>query len=246
MKTTPLFKILPVIFAMLGISHASPIPDFPFIVADGRVEREVPPTNSIVTFTVLEFAKTAEEATDTVQSTLIKVITALKAEGVTEKMIQAHDLDKSAARKRTEESYSDTNVIGYEVSRGVELKLPDLANYSKVLRALMTADHVSKVNSSFDTSDRKEVEAQLTGEACAKARKKADLLAKGAGVKIDSVYAVSDFGFDSVGERFRIRSVLPDFVSSLGGEESSIPLFAPSTITLHANVYILYKLAPPL
>lgn len=249
MRATSLIKTLPFIGAMLGISAASPIPDFPFIMADGRVEREVAPTNATVSFTVLTFSKTAEEATNTVQTTLTKVVILLKAEGITEKMIQAHDLDKSAVRKRTEATYSDTDILGYEVLRKVEVKLTDLTKFSKVVGILMTTDNITKVKSGFDTIKREEIEAELMGEACAEARRKANLLAKGAGVTIDRAFAVTDrtwrdlenlmdtVVYASGGIGF---SGLPDL--SPGTPET--PLFVPSKITLQANVNILYKLTP--
>lgn len=241
MKTGHLRQALLCLLAASGISSASPIPDFPFIVADGRAEREVPPTNATVNFTVLAFSKSSEEATNTVQSALGKVITALKAEGVGEKLIRAHDLDKSAVRNRDKDTNNDTDILGYEVSRKVELKLPDLANYPKIVRALMAADHVSSVGSTFDTSKREEVEAELTGEACVKARKRADLLAKGAVVTIDQVYAVSDSELYDVGEHFGFGY---SGVLRGGDPPPEIPLFVPSTIRLYASIKILYKLAP--
>jgi uncharacterized protein len=224
-----------------GFSFASPIPDFPFIVADGRASREVPPTNATVNFTVMAFSKSSEEATNTVQSALGKVITALKSEGVGENLISAHDLDKFAVRNRDKDMNNDTDILGYEVSREVQLKLPDLANYPKIIRVLMTANHVSKVESIFDTSKREEVEAELTAEACAKARKKADLLAKGAGVIIDRVYAVSDSQFENIGQQLGFGF---SGSSAFGEAAPEMPLFAPSIIELHTSINILYKLAP--
>jgi uncharacterized protein YggE len=226
-----------------GISSASPIPDFPFIAADGSASREVAPTNASIRFTVLAFSKSSEEATNTVQAALGKVITALKAEGVGEEMIRSHDIDKSAVRSRDNDTNKALEILGYEVSRKVELKLPDLANYPKIVRVLMTADHIANMSSNFDTSTREDVEAELTGEACLKARKKADLLAKGAGVTIDRVYAVSNNSLEAV--RLQFSSRYSDLPSLYGANETpEILLFVPSTIELSASVNILYKLAP--
>lgn len=241
MKPTSFLKILTCLIALLGISSASPVPDFPFITADGQAEREVPPTNATVFFTVLAFAKSSEEATATVQAALGKVIAALKAEGVGENLIRAHDLDKSAVRKRDNDSNNYSEILGYEVSRRVELKLPDLTNYPKIVRTLMAADHVTSVSSNFDTNKRDEVEAELTGEACAKARKKADLLAKGAGATIAGVHAVSEKGFSDIESDFGFRYA---GVLRSGPDVAEIPLFVPTTIELRASVSVLYKLAP--
>ncbi|MGL4399799.1 MAG: SIMPL domain-containing protein [Luteolibacter sp.] len=226
------------------VSSASPIPDFPFIAADGSASREVAPTNASIHFTVLAFSKSSEEATNTVQTALGNVVTALKAEGVGEKMIRSHDIDKSAVRSRDNNANKALEILGYEVSRKVELKLPDLANYPKIIRVLMTADHIANMSSNFDTSTREDVEAELTGEACIKARKKADLLAKGAGVTIDRVYAVSNNSLEAIGQQFDLRNSGGgvDYFSSNDAPE--ILLFVPSTIELSASVNILYKLAP--
>ncbi|MES2925006.1 MAG: SIMPL domain-containing protein [Verrucomicrobiota bacterium] len=241
MKTTAFFKILPCIIALLDISSASPIPDFPFIAADSQAEREVPPTNATVYFTVLAFAKSSEESTNIVQSALGKVITALKAEGVGENLIRAHDLDKSAVRNREKDANNDSDILGYEVSRRVELKLPELVNYPKIVRTLMAADHVTSTSSIFDTSKRDEVEAELTGEACSKARKKADLLAKGAGVTITGVHAVSEKGFSDFASDFGFSYA---GVLRGGPDVPEIPLFVPTLIELRASVNVLYRLAP--
>jgi uncharacterized protein YggE len=107
----------------------------------------------------------------------------------------------------------------------------------------MTADHIANMSSNFDTSTREDVEAELTGEACLKARKKADLLEKGAGVTIDRVYAVSNNSLEAV--RLQFSSRYSDLPSLYGANETpEILLFVPSTIELSASVNILYKLAP--
>lgn len=239
----PLITLL-ALLAAKSASSASPIPDFPCIAADGNASREVAPTDATIQLTVLAFSKSSDEATNTVQAALGKVITALKAEGVGEKMIRAHDIDKSAVRSRDNNTNKALEILGYEVSRKVELKLPDLANYPKIVRVLMTADHIANMSSSFDTSKREDVEAELTGEAFVKARKKADLLAKGAGVTIDRVYAVSNNSLEAIGQQFGLgyQSSLPSLYGP--NDAPDILLFVPSTIELSASVNILYKLAP--
>jgi len=245
MKIASLARILPLVVTMFGMATASPIPDFPFIMADGSVERDVPPTNATVSFKVLAFSKTAEESTNTVQNALVKVIEALKAEGMEENMIQAHDLDKSVVRKRNTEVYADTDVLGYEVSRKVVLSIPDLANYPKLARVIMITEHVTQVESAFETSKREEIEAELVGEACAKARRKANLLAKGAGVTIERVFAISDRDFGYIGsltESPKYSSFSAAHGPSLDGSALEVALFVPSKITVQANVNILFKL----
>jgi uncharacterized protein len=227
-----------------GLAPASPVPDFPFILAEGSAEREVPPTDAEVTFKMLAFAKTSEESTSTVQAALAKVIAGLKEQGVGEDLITANELEKSAARGRNEESHRAAEIVGYEVSREVQLRLPDLKNYPAIVRVLMAADHISRVKSTFDTAQREEVESELVGEACAKARKKADLMAKGAGVTIKSVHAVSSDGFENMRLSGHSSLGLPDLSYGAADDSADIPLFVPTAIGLSSSVSILYRLAP--
>jgi uncharacterized protein YggE len=222
-----------------GVSPASPVPEFPFIQADGLAKREVPPTNAEITFKVLAFAKSPEESTATVQAALGKVIAALKEKGVGEDQITANDLAKSAVRNRHGDLQKDAEVLGYEVSREVKIKLKDLKSYPELVRILMSADHISSVESAFDTDKRDEIESELVGEACAKARKQADLLAKGAGVTIASVHAVNSHGFDDLHRSFGFSYPASHFG---GADNSEIPLFAPTSIELTTSVSILYRL----
>lgn len=96
-----------------GLSPASPVPGFPFILAEGSAKRQVPPTNVEITFKILAFAKTSEESTATVQIALGKVIAALKEQGVGEDQITANDLEKSAVRNRDRDLTRDAEIVGY-------------------------------------------------------------------------------------------------------------------------------------
>ena len=174
-----------------------------------------------------------------VHATPVKVTYALKESGVQEKRIQAHVLEKEAVRKK-DEDYRYLEILGYNVSRNVVLDLTDMKSYPAIVRLLMTSDNVSNVVSNFDTSQRDDVEGQLVAEACAKARKKAETLAKGAGVSLGSVFSVSDHGFGSLSEEFVVGSMSTPM--SAGIDEAEVPLFVPSVIELRASVSILYRL----
>lgn len=243
MKTKALLAILICLCPLSRLSADGPVPDFPFIHASGEAKREVAPTKAEVEFHVLAFSKTSEEATDTVQNSLSKLLSVLKEAGIKEDQIRAHDFQKSASRNRTEKTDEPTEIIGYQVSREVQLKLPELSNYPKIVRILMTTEHVTNLDSSFDTDKRDEIEAELTSEACAKARKKADLLAKGAGVTISGVHAVGQPDVTYVGQHFGFSRPEAFYGGSSGNEEA--PVFAPATIKIATSVSILYNLNSP-
>jgi uncharacterized protein YggE len=220
---------------------ASPVPDFPFIAVSGHADRRVAPTKATVSFKVLAHAAESAEASKTVSDTLKLLVKDLAEFGIGEKQISAHDLEKDVVRERNEE-HQQLKILGYDVSRGVELTLPDLKKYPEIVRKLMATNHVTRVSSDFDTDDREALKAEMIAEACAKARKKADLLAKGVGVTIKSVFAVTDRSLNGLdGVYFGStggHSVLPGF----GGGDEDVPIFAPATIEVSTYVEVLYKL----
>lgn len=243
MKTKALLASLLFLLPLSSNSAGGPVPDFPFIHASGQAKREVPPTKALLQFSVLAFSKTSEEATESVQTSLAKLLTALRELGIKDDQIQAGDFDKSVSRTRPENSFQSTEIIGYEVSRTVLLKLPELANYPKIARTLMSTEHVTQFSSSFDTDKRDEVEAELFSEACAKARKKADLLAKGAGVTISGVHAVGEPDISNMDEHYGFSPSPVSAGLDYGGSGPEAPVFVPSTIEIGTRIAVLYTLA---
>lgn len=243
MKTKAVLASLLCYLPLSNISTGGPVPDFPFIHVKSQAKREVPPTKAFVRFSILAFSKTSEEATDTVQTSLAKLLTVLRELGIKDDQIQAGDYEKSSSRTRPDNSFQSTEILGYQVSRTVMLKLPDLTKYPQIARTLMSAEHLTEFSSSFDTDKREEVLAELASEACAKARKKADLLAKGAGVLISGVHAVGEPEISDIDEHYGFS---PSAVSAGGPfdeTDAEAPVFVPATVEIGTRVAILYTLA---
>lgn len=228
--------------------HGSPIPDFPFIAVRAESTMKVPPSRAEVQCKVFHHAKTAEDATRRVNETLKKLVSELQEAGLEGQDVQAHDIDKTEVRARGED-LRERQIIGYDVTRWLILQVGDLEIYSDVVRALMKADHVIRIESTFGTDKENEVEEELLVKACSKARRRADLLAKAAGQSITGVHAVSEDGFRGVSERFLLGKeyygaggILPALSSPA---EEDPPLFVPDSIGFESSVDILYTLADP-
>src|SRR5690606_9610484 len=83
--------------------------------------------------------------------------------------------------------------------------LNQLTNYVAVMDYLFKQPQIFSINGSFDSSQREQYEQQLSEKAGADARSRANSLAAAQGVKISSVFAISeasgwgamagDFGF---------------------------------------------------
>ena len=119
-----------------------------------------------------------------------------------------------------------------------------------MLAQLYAAEYVHNLNSVFDTSERDAVETALISAAAAQARKKAEQMAEGLGVKIHSVFAFNDsgsfnsffatFGLDiDTGVSVRLR-VPPPSMSDAEAQQVLIP----QTIEISKTVNVIYKITP--
>ena len=81
------------------------------------------------------------------------------------------------------------------------------------------------------------MEEKALQQAIQMAKKKADRLAKGFGVKIKSVYAISDIDFDDLGPLF-MRGDAGDADKA----EVDDKIFQPSTITINTTIRVIYRL----
>ena len=220
-------------------AHASPLPDFPFVFAQGKAETEVSPDIATVSFHVEQFDENATNALEVVRNRSAELIAFFAAQKIAKEDIVAYEIDKRAVRETKD--YNQLTILGYEVSRRFSVKLRDLSHYEQFAKKLLSLKNVVNINTEFDRTDRKKIEADLIAEASRNARKQAELMAKGFGVQLDSVFAISQRGFQSLGTEFGVVG----YEYALAREKSmsrSEFLFVPSTITLQNTVTAIFKL----
>ncbi|HWV15678.1 MAG TPA: SIMPL domain-containing protein [Cellvibrio sp.] len=227
-------------------SLASNIPDFPFVLVKGEAEIKVKPDRAKVSFELIEFNKDSKEVVDAISKRGQEII-ALAAKY----KIGSGDITSSAYTKNTKRAegpkYQELEILGYEVSQEFTIEINNIADYPALVDQIAALANVRGINPSFDISNKKEIIARLVKEATGDARQKASDLADGLGVKLDSVFAVtqdSDFAAvtavfgpqDSV--NFKARSVA--FAAGGGGSN----MFVPKYIELNKSVSLVYKIKP--
>ncbi len=227
---------------------ASPLPDFPFVAVTGQSSKQVAPDSVTVTFSITTFHQTAEVANAQLSQASTKVLAVLKANGVSDEQVTAYELEKSEKRKR-DDNYNELEILGYDLNRRFEVRLSSLKQYPTLLAQLYAAEYVHNLNSVFDTSERDVVETALISAAAAQARKKAEQMAEGLGVKIHSVFAFNDSGsFSSFFATFgldidtgvSVRRRVPSNMSDAEAQQVLIP----QTIEISKTVNVIYKITP--
>ena len=229
-----------VFLALSPFSFAADSPEFPYVVAVGSAERDLKPDRATIRFGIMAYEQESKSALDKVNLTTRRALEILKSYGIDADAIEATDLNKSTTRN---DEYEDLEILGYEVSRSLTVKLDDLSKYSEVIDNLAAEDNLIRIRSSFDISNRREIEAELVQQAGADARRNAELMCEGLGVDIHSVYAVSQISnFDSFYSKFGIsrHRVFNDM--PIESSHRTI-LFVPESINISQGINVVFRIA---
>ncbi len=165
--------------------------------ADGRSTRT--PDLAVFSAGVTTQAKTASAALSENAERMNAVITALKASGIAERDIQTSNLSVNPVygQPRTDANGNMTGdpvIIGYQATNQVEVKQRKIGNYGKTIDTLVNAgaNQVSGPSFQLDNPDAASDEARL--EAMKKARARAELYAKAAGLTVKRILTISESG----------------------------------------------------
>lgn len=226
-----------------GVVAASPLPDFPFINVTGQATLDVAPDKAQIRFVIRQTAATAEQATRAVYQQGEQLLAFLSTKGLSEKDLDAAQINKEAMYK----DYQDRTITGYEASQPIVLTLTSLEHYVAVMDYLFTQPQIFSLFSSFDHSEREQYELQLSEKAGADAQRRAQQLAAAQGVKLNSVFAITEgAGFANLAGDFGFGGSQVSFgaLRKASEMEATGALVQPRQITLQKSVNVIYKLKP--
>ncbi|MFA6227340.1 MAG: SIMPL domain-containing protein [Candidatus Paceibacterota bacterium] len=224
--------------------------DVSTIVVSGKGEVVVKPDIATVSFTVTEENLDVGIAQDTVNKTVAKVLTYVKAQGVDEKDLKTTSYNIYPRYEYVNKAnqildcsiypncYSGKRVVaGYSVSQGIEIKIRDLTKAGKIVSGLgeFGIKDMSGLNFSVDKQD--EITKQARDLAIADARADAEKIAKGLGVKLVKVTAFSESGNYPIYYDRAVMSAAPMMAKDVS--EAVLPA-GENTIT--SNVSITYEI----
>jgi len=225
------------------ITNASNLPDFPFVVSTGIAKQDVKPDIATININVLAFDKDSIKSLDLANIASKGVIDLLTKYKINIKQLEAGDIQKSTKRNR-DKDYNQLEILGYEVSRNIKLKLTDLSYYSELMNDLVSIDNVSGMNTQFDVSSRKKIESKLIKAASKNAQDKATKMAHGLNSKIHSVYAISQASnFDGFFATFGASSYSPESAYAMRQRMArNVAMFIPESINISQNINVVFRL----
>lgn len=212
--------------------------------ADGRTTR----TPDLAAFNagVTSQGKTAGEALAANSTEMNKVVAALKRAGIADRDIQTSNLSLNPiyAPQRTlpngEIVPPQPTIIGYQVHNTVNVRQRDLANYGRVIDTLVAAGANQVNGPSFEMDNPDAALDEARAQAMGKARDRANLYAKAAGLKVVRILSISESGgYAPHPPIIYARAAMADMAPP-----PPPPPVAPGELQMTANVSVLFELAP--
>lgn len=211
--------------------------------ADGKSTR----TPDLARFSagVTSQGKTAGEALAANSADMNKVIAALKRAGIADRDIQTSNLSLNPIyqpqRPMPDGTYepAEPRIIGYQVSNTVNVCQRDIAQFGRVIDTLVSAGANQVNGPSFEMDKPDEALDEARTEAMTKARKRAELYAKAAGLKVSRILTISESGgYYPQPPVMYAKAAMADMAQS-----APTPV-APGEVSMNANVTVAFELTP--
>lgn len=160
------------------------------ISATGEVTRV--PDIAIISAGVVSRSGTATAALQDAADRMTRVLAALKRAGVEDRDIQTSSVNLNAEYRYPENQAPQ--LVGYTASNTVTIRFRDIRNSGKILDALV-AQGANQINGPSLTIDKPEAALdEARAKAIAAGRARAELYARGLGMRVARVVAVSESG----------------------------------------------------
>lgn len=167
------------------------------VSAEGKSTRA--PDLALFSAGVTTQGQTASEAMSRNAADMSKVFAALKKAGIADKDMQTSSINLSPVYGQpvigpNGQMTQEPRIVGYQANNSVSVKQRDLKNFGRVLDALVSAgaNNIGGPNFQIENADAAQDEARVA--AMTKARARANLYAKAAGLRVTRIVSISESG----------------------------------------------------
>lgn len=216
-----------IVTVMLTGAHAQAVERLVTVGGDATVS--VAPDAAVIRIGVTSIGKTAREASEANAQKMTAVFAAIKDTGIAERDIQTSRL---SVQPQYDPSKTGTaRLLGFQVTNQVTVKIRDIDKVPAVLDRAIAAGANEMSGIEFVVTEQSKLLDQARDDAIADARRKAELYAKAAGVKLGPVVAITEEG--SAGPPRPLAAM----------RASGVPI-APGEQVLRAGVTVSFGLIP--
>ena len=180
-----------------GAEGPPPSPPHPFISVTGEGRAAIAPDMAILSLTVTRVADTAKAALSANSAAMREVMDALKADGMAERDMQTSEFSifpRYSQPDPTRQGKGDPQpqIIGYQVSYGLTLRVRDITKLGAILDRSVTLGVNQGGQITFTNADPDKAVEEARRKAVADAMAKAKVLAEAAGLALGPVMSISE------------------------------------------------------
>ncbi|MBM3257802.1 MAG: DUF541 domain-containing protein [Candidatus Nealsonbacteria bacterium] len=197
------------------------------------------PDLAMADFSVVTEEKTVAKAMEENTKKMNDVISFVKSQGVEEKDLKTTDFNISPRYEwHDTDTYSGKRVlVGYEIRQTLEVKIRDLGKIGTIVEGSTSAGANEVSDLQFTVDNQEDLKKQARDEAIAKAKTKAEELAKQLGVRL---VKISNF---SESTAFPYYTDLKESALGMGGGAlPSVPQVETGESRIEVQVFITYEI----
>lgn len=241
-------KIL--LLAMLGLPVCAladgGLPSQPYIYVAGNAEVEKAADVVTLRFDLSNTDLDQSKADKAVQAQSAKVLAFLKNKGIADSDVIASDISSEEEYDNNQEAPQRRGkLLGYKVTRPFNVRIRNVPSYGKVVDELLAMGVGEFTGVEAGLSNEKDVEDQMWEKAIANAREKAEKTLKPAGMKIDSVFALSPVAFPEIQTQIFGDSRSNEYKSVVTPNgEATASEYRIAPVTVSQTIHVIYLITP--
>lgn len=223
------------------------LPNHPYLYVEGTSETEKPADMVTLRFDLVVRSANQAKANQENQAKATKVLSMLDERKIAQNDVVATDLRAYPEFERDNELQSKTNKItGYRVSRSFTVKVRDVSIFPKLVDDLLALGDLEFAGIDAGLSKEKDVREDEWDKAFANAQKWAERTLKPAGMKIDSIYALSPVPFLQIEGKMLSQGERVVVTGSYIPEQPKFDAtrYRLDTIKVGQSVHVIYLISP--
>ena len=222
------------------------LPNQPYIYVLGTAEIKKAPDIATLQFNLVGRDPNQVKANADVQARANRVFALLKEKKIAQADVIAQDIRSEAQFERNEAHPREYGkLVGYVVMRPFTVKIQDVTIFPKLVDELIAIGNAELTSIVPGLSNDKEMTDQLWDKAIMDARNKAEKTVKQAGMKIDSVFAISPVAFPEIDtEIFPQNGPVIVTGSNIPNAEEGTAQYWLGRVSLNQKVHIIYLISP--
>lgn len=198
---------------------------------DGQVF--VKPDTFILEVVAQEKTKTTEEGFKAVTQKIGSIQKLMKENGILDKDMQSINI---GINPNYNYDNGKTTIDGFNATHGLRIKIRNLESVDKILAGVSTVSGIQIQNTSYDIDDKTEFYKEARNLAIAKAKQKAEEMAKATGIKVGKVMSISESqNYVAPYANQMMKSVMADS-ANVGGTVSAGQMEVSTNVSINYEI----------